>query len=70
MTYTTFDLQKMYYFGLILVGFFAEFQNVKSKYLGCEFKYFLCYLLARRFPKTRITRENKKIFFLIDKEQG
>ena len=49
--------------------------NVKSKHSGCEFKYFLCYLLVtcmlvRRFPKTRIKREPKKNVFLIDKERG
>ena len=37
--------------------------NVKIKRSSCEFKYFLCYLLVRRFPKSRIKREQKKNTF-------
>ena len=59
--YTTFDLQKMHF---VLAWFkcflLLNLLNVKSKHLGWEFTYFLCYLLLRRFPKTRITREQKK----------
>ena len=63
-TYTTFDSQKMYF---VLASFkcflLLNPLNVKNKHCGCEFKYFWCYLLVRRFPKTRITREQKKNIF-------
>ena len=67
MPYTTFDSRNMYF---VLAWFKCFFLlnplNVKSKHSGCEFKYFLCYLLVWRFPKTRITREQRKnIFWLI-----
>ena len=67
MPYTTFDSQKIY-FVLVDLSVFSYLTplNVKSKHLGCEFKYFLCYLLVWRFPKTRITRDQKKnVFWLI-----
>ena len=38
--------------------------NVKGKHSGYEFKkHFMCYLLVRRFLKTRITREQKENIF-------
>ena len=49
--------------------FLLNLLNVKSKHLGWKFKYFIYYLLVRRFPKTRITREQKEnIFWLIKNE--
>ena len=49
--------------------FLLNLLNVKSKHLSWKFKYFMCYLLVRKFPKTRITREQKEnVFWLIKNE--
>ena len=46
--------------------------SIKSKHSRCEFKYFLlatC-LAIRRFPKTRITRKQKKNIFSLIKNKN
>ena len=67
----SFDSQKMF-FVLVWFKYFLLLKplNVENRYLGCKFfKCFMCYLLLRRFPSTKMTREKKKnIFWLIKNE--
>ena len=46
----------------------TPFPTTKSKYLDYEFFKYVCYLLVKTFPKTKMREQKKIIFWLIKNE--